>query len=406
MDTLELLKQLRFDNYESDQGSELASYNLVLHRQLDYIFQGFDNILENNRINYHTPLFDDKSPQVRELIMMIQKDMEYILQMSLFVIRLYYVDKHNQIKTYADKIEKLYDIILKKWEQPYYEYLFDMDRHIIRIYNFFDEYASKFFENDWNSSWESYENTINGFSKEFKHPTENSKFKQAFKTDKARAFRKKFMDVFELYRSALFSNSLLGDNLTASERELIKYIVVDLYGKYCKESPKTHKISTRKLTNILQDNQWEKIDYNMRCRLWELINNLVIRTEISDSEQKQSTGCKKTECDYSIINKYLRCTNEDDIRGRLELIEQKLKRPRSYRIMNILSDMTSFFDSPLTNEEALDMEGLTQFERELATLYKTFDNLLEKYDSYAVINNYIKDIYEADNSKDNGKMNK
>jgi hypothetical protein len=53
MDTLELLKNLRFDNYDSTQGSELASYNLVLHRQLNYIFQGFGDILENNRINYH-----------------------------------------------------------------------------------------------------------------------------------------------------------------------------------------------------------------------------------------------------------------------------------------------------------------------------------------------------------------
>jgi hypothetical protein len=156
----------------------------------------------------------------------------------------------------------------------------------------------------------------------------------------------------------------------------------------------------------MKNNQWEKIDYDIRCRLWELIDNLVIRTEISDSVQEQSTGCKETEFDYSIINKYLRCTNEEDIRARLELIEQKLKRPRSYRIMNMLSDMTSFFDSPLMREDSLDIKAITQFEEELVKLHQMFENLEKKYDSEAVFNDYIKDIYEAVNNKDTGKMDK
>ena len=140
--------------------------------------------------------------------------------------------------------------------------------------------------------------------------------------------------------------------------------------------------------------------------MWELIDNLTIRKVIPITEIKEHKEVVvRTEIvfDYSIVNKYLRCTNEEDIRVRLELIEQKLKRPRSYRIMNMLSDMTSFFDSPLMNEDSLD---ITQFEEELVKLHQMFENLERKYDSEAVFNDYIKDIYEAVNNKNTGKMHK
>jgi hypothetical protein len=100
---------------------------------------------------------------------------------------------------------------------------------------------------------------------------------------------------------------------------------------------------------------------------------------------------EKISYDYSIIKKYLCVIHEDDIPGILALIEQKIKFPKIYRIMNMLSDMTSFFASPGI-EDNIDTEVLDQFEKKLAKLHKFSGEIEQKFPAEE---QYIEQIWAA-----------
>lgn len=358
MNTLDLLKKERFEQYDFTSSATLSAYNLVLHRQLNYIFGGFGDILDNNRINFHIPLDSQTQLSDHQLLNILQEDIEHILQMSHFVINLCYVEKNEGGREYAKTLEDLYDVLLSERKHISVSQWMDKSVAIFHAYKYFKDNVSGNFENLWLASYKKYEIITNGYTNEFLTPEKNGSkvFKDAFSTRAAQGFRKKFVDVVQLYSSGLFSKSLLGDNLKDNEIAFLTYIVKDLYTEYAEYDDNKNNFQTHKLTTIMKTNQWEKIDYSMRCKLWELIDNLTIRKVIPITEiegHKEVVVRKEIVFDYSIVNKYLRCNSEDDIRARLAIIEQKIKSPRAYRILQITSEISSFFESKQPVEEIL-----------------------------------------------------
>ena len=382
MDTRELVKKLRIDQKDTAYDSELSSCHMALYRQLNHIFQGFGSILKNNRINYHmsylTLELNKSNPEI-SLIRMIQEDIEYIIQMTHFVIELYYVNRIKEIKEYAKKLHSLYDQLLRKSEESPSHYLIENHWIIFQTYLYFCENAPKKYKVTWEDNYEGYDIIRNGFTEGFQQLT-NEKYAKAFESKTSKKFHKNYIEIIEKYCEILYTKTLLGDNLTEPEIALLTFIIRDLGNLF--RDPQRDGKDYGKLTRILGSNNWEKIDYSLRCRLWELIDGLIPRKNVSVTETNffgEIETKQKTVCDYSIVNKYLRCSNEDGIRDRLAIIEQKIKTPSTYRILNQLTDIYSFFASVPPVEAEIAPGQLFQFEQDLSKLHKYAMELEQKY---------------------------
>jgi hypothetical protein len=401
MDTLELLKQLRFNgSYDSTQSAELASYNMVLHRQLNYIFRGFEGIIKDNRIRFHIShsWLELNQPESEiQLFQTLLKDMEHIVQMAGSVAELYIANIEEK-EQHMGCLECLFDNILNCQSKSSVETLHDI---IQTTYEEFSKNLARRYPITWEKNWKYHENILDAYNEGSLKL--GSEIAEDFSTTGiSRSFRKKFNQTVDFMISLLYTKSLLGKELDENEIALLTFIVKDLGGQYGdttskdeEDSEKDKKKKGRKsLTYILKNNEWEKIEYSMRCRLWKHIERLIIKdidTVIVENDCGEMVAKEEISYDYSIIKKYLCVIHEDDIPGILALIEQKIKFPKIYRIMNMLSDMTSFFASSGI-EDNIDTEVLDQFEKELAKLHKIASEIEQNFPAEE---QYIEQIWAA-----------
>lgn len=389
MDTLELLKQLRFEGaYDSTQIAELASYNMVLHRQLNYIFRGFGSKIKDNRFRFHVPYsrleIEQPSTDV-ELIQRLQDDLAHIVQMTGFVTELYVADTEAKIMAqHMKNLKKIFSQILACQDEDSAK---NIHEAIQSMYDSFSKTIALKYEVTWDKNWKHHEEILEAYNEGSlnlgQQKTNNSSSKRIRK-----AFKENFHHAVGRIISLLYTKSLLGTDLGENEIALLTFIVKDLGEKYGntknmdeEDNQEDTKKNDKTLTYILKDDEWEKIDYSMRCQLWELIEGLVIENIeiiVAINDCGETVTVEDTSYDYSTLRKYLRITHDEDIRSILALIKQKIMFPKTYRIMNMLSDMTSFF--ALTGiEETVDPEKLDQLEKKLAIAHKLAGDIEQSF---------------------------